>query len=63
MRQLLTDFYQEAAHSSDLTPLFADQYLEQDHQGMSQRRRVSGVISKNTSSGQQRGTLLPLKPF
>ncbi len=32
VRQLLTDFYQEAAHSSDLTPLFADQYLEQDHQ-------------------------------
>ena len=32
VRQLLTDFYQEAAHSSDRTPLFADQYLEQDHQ-------------------------------
>ena len=32
VRQLLTDFYQEVSQSSDLTPLFADEYLEQDHQ-------------------------------
>ena len=32
VRQLLTDFYQEASQSSDLMPLFADQHLEQDQQ-------------------------------
>lgn len=32
VRQLLTDFYQEVSRSSDLTPLFADQHLEQDPQ-------------------------------
>lgn len=32
VRQLLTDFYQEAAQSSDLTPLFAGQHFEQDRQ-------------------------------
>ena len=32
VRQLLTDFYREVGQSSDLTPLFADQHLEQDPQ-------------------------------
>ena len=32
VRQLLTDFYQEASQSSDLMPLFAQQHLEQDQQ-------------------------------
>lgn len=32
VRQLLTDFYQEVSESSDLTPLFAEQHLEQDPQ-------------------------------
>ena len=32
VRQLLTDFYQEVAESSNLTPLFAGQHLEQDQQ-------------------------------
>ena len=32
VRQLLTDFYQEVSQSSDLTPLFAGQHLEQDPQ-------------------------------
>lgn len=32
VRQLLTDFYQETAQSSDFTPLFADQHLELDKQ-------------------------------
>ena len=32
VRQLLTDFYQEVAQSSDFTPLFAKQYLEQNQQ-------------------------------
>ena len=32
VRQLLTDFYQEVSQSSDLTPLFANQHLEQDPQ-------------------------------
>ena len=32
MRQLLTDFYQEAAQSSDVTPLFVYQHLERDPQ-------------------------------
>ena len=32
MRELLTDFYQEVSQSSDLTPLFAEQHLEQDPQ-------------------------------
>ena len=32
VRQLLTDFYQEVAQSSALTPLFAGQHLEQDRQ-------------------------------
>ena len=32
VRQLLTDFYQEVAQSSDLTPLFVNQRLEQDPQ-------------------------------
>ena len=32
VRQLLTDFYQEVSQSSDLTPLFANQRLEQDPQ-------------------------------
>ena len=33
VRQLLTDFYQEASQDRRTrTPLFADQYLEQDHQ-------------------------------
>ena len=32
VRQLLTDFYQEGAQSSDFTPLFANQHLEQDQQ-------------------------------
>ena len=32
VRQLLTDFYREVGQSSDLTPLFAGQHLEQDPQ-------------------------------
>ena len=32
VRQLLTDFYQEASQLSDFTPLFTDQHLEQDPQ-------------------------------
>ena len=32
VRQLLTNFYQEISQSSDLTPLFANQHLEQDQQ-------------------------------
>ena len=32
VRQLLTDFYREVSQSSDLTPLFVDQHLEQDQQ-------------------------------
>jgi len=32
IRQLLTDFYREVAQASDLTPLFAEQHLEQDPQ-------------------------------
>ena len=32
VRELLTDFYQEVSQSSDLTPLFAEQHLEQDPQ-------------------------------
>ena len=32
VRQLLTDFYQEGAQSSDFTTLFANQHLEQDQQ-------------------------------
>ena len=32
VRQLLTDFYQEISRLSDLSPLFADQHLEQDQQ-------------------------------
>lgn len=32
VRQLLTDFYQEVSQSSNLTPLFAGQHLEQDPQ-------------------------------
>ena len=32
VRQLLTDFYQEVAQSSNLTPLFAEHPLEQDQQ-------------------------------
>ena len=31
-RQLLTDFYHEVSQSSDITPLFAEQHLEQDKQ-------------------------------
>ena len=30
VRQLLTDFYREFSQTSDLTPLFAEQHLEQD---------------------------------
>ena len=32
VRQLLTDFYHEVSQSSDITPLFAEQHLEQDKQ-------------------------------
>ena len=32
VRQLLTDFYQEVAQSSDIAPLFANQHLERDPQ-------------------------------
>ena len=32
VRELLIDFYQEVSQSSDLTPLFAEQHLEQDPQ-------------------------------
>ena len=32
VRELLTDFYQDVSQSSDLTPLFAEQHLEQDPQ-------------------------------
>ncbi len=32
VRQLLTDFYQEGTQSSDFTPLFTNQHLEQDQQ-------------------------------
>lgn len=32
VRQLLTDFYREVSQSSDITPLFAEQHLEQDKQ-------------------------------
>ena len=32
VRQLLTNFYREVSQSSDITPLFAEQHLEQDQQ-------------------------------
>ena len=64
VRQLLTDFYQAAAESSDLTPLFAGQHLEQDAQnGYASAPACQQCHQQEYLQWSASGMLSPLKRF